>query len=123
MYKFKSKIEQRIYDRLNRLFVYDGSPYSIHYENTTLNGTKYKLLIDFTIMYKGEPIYHIEYSGMNYFKKYLIYYNSISSDGAPFRKLPLFGAKDRNETAYKQRLNQYVDLYHSFLSKKSEPGK
>lgn len=66
---FKSKIEQTIYDNL--LNIFPEPIYEVRYERNILIGTKYTLNIDFTVYCNNVELVHVEYSGMNFFKKYL----------------------------------------------------
>jgi hypothetical protein len=63
-----SKPEIKILEILSKSFEENENLFT---QQPILYGSKYKLLIDFTIINcKGCSI-HLEYSGMNYFKKYL----------------------------------------------------
>lgn len=62
----QSKPEIQILNILNDRF---GS--SVYYQHSTIYGNKYSLLVDYTIQLTPTHLIHLEYSGMNYFRKYL----------------------------------------------------
>ena len=64
----KSKVEEKIFNKLRSEL---SEEYSIIYEPHQLIGSKYKLKVDYIINYNSVPLLYVEYSGMNFFRKYL----------------------------------------------------
>jgi uncharacterized protein (DUF1015 family) len=63
-----SKPEIKILELLSNSFIVD---YNLFTQHSKIIGHKFKLLVDFTLINsEGKPVY-LEYSGMNYFRKYL----------------------------------------------------
>lgn len=63
-----SKPEIKILELLSNSFVADDNLFTQH---SKIIGHKFKLLVDFTLINSEGKTVYLEYSGMNYFRKYL----------------------------------------------------
>lgn len=63
-----SKPEIKILELLSNSFVINDNLFTQH---SKIIGHKFKLLVDFTLINSEGKTVHLEYSGMNYFRKYL----------------------------------------------------
>lgn len=73
----KSKIEFELNEILKSKFV-------VKYEPTKLSGSEYLLKVDFSITTTTGQIYYLEYSGMNFLKKYLKIIDILKNHGNVF---------------------------------------
>lgn len=60
----KSKIEIQLNEILKENYI-------VKYEPTILYGVEFSFKVDFSITTKTNQVYYLEYSGMNFLKKYL----------------------------------------------------